>query len=293
MKLESKIDASANFVERHLTGFLESRYVSKVDDYFICYLSSHNGCNQGCRFCHLTTTRQTMFEEATFTQLQNQATEVMRHYLEAVAGGRPRAKCVHVNFMARGEPLLNRVITGGGGAFNDQSIFRTLHAQFGLPTKFNISTIMPVNGPVDLTVAFPMITPTIYYSMYSVTDYFRRKWLPAAMNVDSALTLLAEYQRFSKKILKIHYTFIRGENDDRQSVQRLCDALNDHKLHVEFNLVRYNPASLEQGEETPEDERWRLLQLIASQLNGKVKVIPRVGFDVKASCGMFMPRMEE
>ncbi|HEU0077166.1 MAG TPA: hypothetical protein VFQ76_05915, partial [Longimicrobiaceae bacterium] len=98
--LNSSIDASVNFVETQLTGFLESRYVRKCDDYFICYLSSQSGCNRGCRFCHLTATGQTRAQDATKNDIIDQASAVLRHYK-----GQKPAKYVHYNFMARGEAL--------------------------------------------------------------------------------------------------------------------------------------------------------------------------------------------
>jgi 23S rRNA (adenine2503-C2)-methyltransferase len=78
--LKSELDQSVNFVEQHLEGFLESRYVRRSPDYFVCYLSSHNGCNKGCRFCHLTATKQTDFKHSSHSDFVDQARRVFHHY---------------------------------------------------------------------------------------------------------------------------------------------------------------------------------------------------------------------
>lgn len=69
----------------------------------------------------------------------------------------------------------------------------------------------------------------------------------------------------------------------------MCDTLNDVGLQCDFNIVRYNPFSPEQGQETSEDVLEDLVREIRYLMpDSIVKVIPRVGFDVNASCGMFV-----
>jgi adenine C2-methylase RlmN of 23S rRNA A2503 and tRNA A37 len=135
---------------------------------------------------------------------------------------------------------------------------------------------------------FRFITPTIYYSLYSVSEEFRRQWMPAAMPVHEALAALKAYQDFSKKIVKIHFPFIAGVNDSALDVDAMCEAIETAGLRVEFNLVRYNPASPSQGVESAPEVLEARLDQIRQRLEGKVQAIPRVGFDVKASCGMFI-----
>lgn len=282
--LNSSEDRSVNFVEEQLVGFLESRFVRKCDDYFICYLSSQTGCNRGCAFCHLTATGQTSFADSTHNDFMGQALQVLKHYK---AQGKP-AQYMHYNFMARGEPLANKVLLESSAA-SDGLLMKLaqLARDEDLPAKFNVSTIMPVTFKGSLIDVFPTITPTIYYSLYSMRSKFRDKWMPGAMPVDEALRRLKEYQDFSKKIVKVHHAFIAGENDGAGEVAEMVMAIRHIGLVCEFNLVRYNPASPEQGQESDEDTLKEHLDFIGQLLHG-AKMIQRVGFDVKASCGMFV-----
>jgi 23S rRNA (adenine2503-C2)-methyltransferase len=285
IEMKSQIDPSVNFVEEQLKGFIESRYVRRADDYFACYLSSQSGCNKGCRFCHLTATKQTTFEDVDRDGFLEQAKTVFRHY---IAETRQSARSVHYSFMARGEALANKHLIQDADSI--LLPLGKLASNRGLNPKFNISTIMPRTLNKDLPSIFKIVTPTIYYSLYSVNDSFRERWLPAAMPVDLALRILKDYQSVSKKIVKIHYAFIKGENDSEEDVNNMCDAVEEAGLVAEFNLVRYNPFSPEQGSEADEEVIQRNFGIIQGRFKGKSKIVSRVGLDVKASCGMFVEK---
>lgn len=264
---------------------MESRYVRKIDDYFVCYLSSQSGCNKGCKFCHLTVTNQTTFKDSDYQDYLNQALQVYRYYRKE---NKP-AKFVHYSFMARGEALSNKYLVNSA----DEILLSlaNLAIKDNLTPKFNISTIIPKTLNKSLSDIFKIITPTIYYSLYSMNPDFRAKWMPAAMEVNQALDLLKEYQYMSKKIIKVHYAFIKNENDSLDQVKEICDTLNKKKIACEFNLVRYNTYSEIQGEESDINIINRNLEYIEKNLYGKVKMIPRVGFDCKASCGCFIENL--
>lgn len=274
--LHSKIDASVNFIEQQLTGFIESRYVRRVDDYFIAYLSSQTGCNRGCKMCHLTATKQTQFTNCDLQDFVTQFETILSHYEKDIP-----AKTVHCNLMSRGEALANPTVTETSTELFLR-IGRIAQEQ-NLNVKFNVSTIMPITFKKSLADAFPIITPTIYYSMYSAKESFRNKWLPAAMPVDQALDNLLHYQSISKKIIKFHGAFIAGENDSDIDVRSMMSKIRERKIIGEFNIVRYNPFSIEQGVESED------LDHIAGIINETMpcKIIPRVGIDCMASCGTF------
>ena len=275
--LRSQLDASVNFVEAQLVGFLESRYVRREPRYFVAYLSSQTGCNRGCQMCHLTVTKQTQFKNADQSDFLSQYDTILHHYAQDAP-----APVVHINFMARGEALANPTMTETSTEL--LSALAQKSREWDLLPKFNVSTIMPVTMRKTLVHMFPVITPTIYYSMYSVNPTFRQKWLPAAMNVDQALDLLYEYQYVSKKIIKFHGAFIAGENDDLEDVRAQMAAIQARGLRAEYNIVRYNPYSPAQGtESTRLDE---IHTLISEHM--PCKIVSRVGSDVAASCGTFI-----
>lgn len=287
MRISSQVDNSVNFIEEALTGFLESRYVRKCDEYFICYLSSQSGCNRGCRFCHLTATKQTKFEDALPVDFLSQAAKVLKHYQQSGV----KAKHIHFNWMARGEVMANQHILNNADTilYDLGKLATTFDPDLGV--KFNISTIMPKSLDKPLQNIFKIVHPTMYYSLYSVKPEFKKRWMPQAMDVDQAFEMLKEYQIFTKKKVKIHHCYIENENDSVDDVHGMIDKINQYRLDCEFNLVRYNPYSEIQGKESSMEVIERNLNILKDLMPGsfynKVKMIPRVGPDCYASCGVF------
>lgn len=284
---KSKLDASVNFISREPSvGKIEARFVQRTSDYFIVYLSSQTGCEKACRFCFLTQMGENQYENVTPDDFMTQAKTVLEHYdAEGIA-----APKVHFNFMARGEALDNPIMLE-----NSASILRPLAEEAkrrGLEYKFLISTIMPdTMTNRRLVDVFPDkdLYPEIYYSIYSLNESFRRRWLPRSMSPRIALNNLGEWQGVTGKIPKIHFAFIKGENDSEQDVRNLCETINDYGLKVNFNIVRYNPYSEKQGKESDMETINRNVELMNSILKPELStIVTKVGFDVAASCGMFV-----
>ena len=280
--LKSEIDDSVNFVwDLDEKQALEGRYVRRHKEYVACYISTQTGCSQACRMCHLTFNGQNHPRDAKFEEVLEQARTVMDYYLT-----QPAAKTVHYNFMARGEPLSSRVVL-------EDSQELLLHLgemakECGVVPRFLISTIMPETLPKSLVELFPTVHPEIYYSLYSMRPEFRRKWLPRAMDPNRALAVLAEWQHHTKKIVRIHHALIEGENDDStDEVLRIVNAVDKVGLRVDFTLVTYNPPSEKHGRTSTvyQDYAKTLRDFFPTS---RIKHIQRVGYDVAASCGMFV-----
>lgn len=281
---KSEQDASVNWDRPADVGRLEARYVRRCADYFVVYLSSQTGCAQGCRMCHLTATGQTRLRDATFDEMVEQAKIVLAHYRRV---GEP-ARTVHFNFMARGEPLANRVLLADADRLLGE--LSRLAVALNLRPRHLVSTIYPKElGDRFLEDVFVVHHPEIHYSIYSISERFRRRWLPKALPAEAALDRLASWQRNTHKIVTLHHAYIAGENDAEGDVHAICDAVEERKLVVHVNVVRYNPHDpARHGTEPTEDVIQRNAGIYRSRLpNARVGVIARVGFDVAASCGMF------
>lgn len=284
---KSQLDQSVNFEHRFEDhpGMLEARYVRRVDDYFIVYLSSQTGCKQACRMCWLTATGQTKYRDTTVEEYLKQAEEVFEYYRT-----QKPASLVHFNFMARGEPLANTIFLKHA----DEILMglAKIAERHGLAFKFLISTIFPKSlGDMTYVDIFkdPYLRPEIYYSMYTTNPDMRKRWLPKAHPVGRALLALKQWQDKTGKVPKIHFAFIEGMNDDVDDMYRLGCEVKAHRLKVNLNIVRYNPPTPEHSKEPPEEKIDELVKTLVHYMEpGKWRIVPRVGTDVMASCGTFL-----
>lgn len=281
----SSLDASVNFIAKTVDGgSFEARYVQRDPSYFIAYLSSQSGCNQACRFCHLTQMRETMMQQASIEDYHAQFEKVLAHY---DAQEQPVAR-FNVNLMARGEPLLNPNFTGRFDEFCTP-IARAAEVR-GIDYRVNISSIFPKEAAaVDLVESFSGHPVTIFWSLYSLDTRFRKRWLPKACDPKQTLERLLRWQAATGHEVVIHHALIKGEND------RLCDhlAIRDFiagsGLKARLNLVRYNSHNSRTGDEASDRSYEEALRIIGKALPvAGSRVVPRVGKDVAASCGMFI-----
>lgn len=283
----SALDKSVNFI---YDNDLEARYIRREKEKVLIYLSSQQGCKQACRFCHLTQTGQTKDKDAYRTEIITQADRVLDYYDNQLRNGQGKADQFNFNFMARGEPLANvhmrNIPEYVMDALEDRATDRDGWA------KINISTIMPVESltaNIDKTYGRSKVRHHFYYSLYSLNPEFRKRWLPRAANPGLAMAELKKWQDKSGNTLILHHAFIEGENDSLEDVEKFLNFIRPWDLKVKFNAVRYNPYSEAQGRESSEEVIQRNFAIIEKEMTVPgSRIVPRVGPDVSASCGMFV-----
>lgn len=278
--LRSSLDSSINFSRPDPRGgMVETRFVQRTPERFIVYISSMLGCDKACRFCHLTQTGQTNATCLTEDEMVEQARTVLAEV------GNAGASTVHFNFMARGEPMSNPSV--------NRCLFvrlAELAGTYGLACRIKISSILPGDtwtiDPADLHgEGCPPVD--FYYSLYSTDADWRRRWIPRAMRPFDAMGWLRGFQKATGQRVILHWALIDGENDsveDARSAAALAKLLG---VNADFNLVRYNPANGKSREASVERIQSFLKEMEVG-IHGRVRTIDRVGFDCKASCGMFL-----
>lgn len=288
--LHAHEDESVNFVRPAPGGYLEARYVRRGPEYFIAYVSSQAGCDRACRFCHLTATGQTSMDQSSTDDYVGQIADVLTHHRKQEV----RPTRMNMNFMARGEPLLNPVLHSRNAWSDMSSRVRASAASSGVErVLMNVSTIMPVmpHGTVmpNLQEIMTDVDTTLYYSLYSMDPSFRRRWIPKSMDPRQSLRRLADWQNATGNDVALHWAFIEGENDDLQTIDDIVRAVKDAGLHPRFNAVRFNPPEGSRYREPDESIVERNFGVLAEAFgHPSSRIVPRVGLSVKASCGMFV-----
>lgn len=294
--LYSTLDASANFIVAHKGSLIESRYVRRDPTTISAYLSSHNGCTMGCKFCWLTATGQTKFNHSNITNYNDQLIRILEHAKDKDSEEDKTKIRLNINFMARGEPLANKTVINDYPALS-KSLQDIVRSYGYLCTKINLSTIMPHTVKEELATYFSAadLLPNIYYSMYSTNPAFRNKWIPKAQPYDRALAILKNYQMTTDSPITIHFAVIKGENDNLQDVLEMAKVIKDKDFSLlKFNIIQYNPPSNSKyisADTESIDEIFNILSSVAKDVEITTKrsrIVPRVGEDVKASCGMFI-----
>lgn len=308
------VDGSRNLIFNYGKSVLESRYVRRDPSYVSLYLSSHNGCTMGCRFCWLTQQKLTQFKSSSLDIYQEQVKHLLDKIPEKDNLGLPRNQIkINLNLMARGEPLANPAIIKSYPTFLNKISSEVLGRGYK-EAKINLSTIMPYTvRNRDLIDIFHDQPVSLYYSIYSPNQTFRKKWLPNSLPYEFSLDKIKKYQDSYYQLtgkwipLTMHWAVIEGQNDDIEENMFLRDKIIERDFKdLKFNLVRYNPPEglpPEDSKETSEESLQKIFKIYQESLEqgkeqgkeqgeekikrNQSRIVNRVGHDAFISCGMF------
>ena len=99
---------------------------------------------------------------------------------------------------------------------------------------------------------------------------------------------LSYYYHINSIPVKLHCAFIEGENDSDTELDYVLSYFELLNVPLRFNIVRYNSFEGRVGKESGEEKIEKLKHILEARLGKEnVKLVPRVGQDVFASCGQF------
>lgn len=332
-------DGSVNFVSQSFRkngvlskGVKECRYVRRDDRHVSGYVSSGDGCNEGCEQCWLTQTGQTSTNKSTKQDYVDQLRTIVAHYKQEVDGGAKLAEWLYVNFMARGDALANPTVLFDYNSLYDA--FEEIANEHNLSLRMNVSSIFPKSlranptlwrkgtNELDLLQVFGHPTQDhtgidkslggipgrpvhLFYSLYSMEEGFRRKVMPNALDPRIVLPSLAWFQRMTDQPIALHWAMIKGGNDDKKTLDNLVDAILDSGVWGKFNQVRFNGHPKSGMSEPEEGVRLEFFNRISEAMlqnaraankfpsqTGRSKQVSIVGKEVLASCGTFPAPVE-
>jgi len=245
-KIHSKEDKVVKYILQDKDGLIsEASYIDNNTGKDIICVSSSLSCNLMCNFCHITDF-QHLVKNKPLTAIE------IRHSVQTIYEDLSLAKnnrMLLVSFMGCGEPLLNweNVL--------ESMIAMSRPDYFCSKIRFAIATLIPKScwgnyfSFID-GVLKNNLPVKIHLSLHFTKEEQRKKWMPAALEIQPALNALKYYQLLGGKT-EIHYAMIEGVNDTIEDAEQLGLWLEkDVKSRVgvwqtddtlSLKLMEYNP----------------------------------------------------
>ena len=263
---------------------------NKVDKNVVC-APTHHFCNMGCKMCHLT--NKGLNKKMAPISYEN----FMNALLDCLSYFNNNKKKLVISFMGVGEPLLNLELIKDIYLNEDKIKEKYGYEEVG----YAISTMMP-NRNVDKLIQLVNlhnIPLKLHFSLHTPDDKKRYDLIPnTKVSIDEAMQLLDNYRQVitnNKKLMKkyaklhttldpveIHYTLIKGVNDDEYLLDKLIEIEKIYKICIKF--IRFNP--INELERSQEEEKW--INKISQEIPElRVKSYSPPGREVGSSCGEF------
>lgn len=266
-RIPSKLDKTVKYVTLLDDGLItEASYINKDDGKDIICLSTHTGCNLGCKFCHTTDCKNVVIVRPL------DAGEIFRIAREiARSEVLDPARTLLVSFMGCGEPMLNPELPFA---------LSMIH-QLGPKVRFALATLLPIGTSLD-ELDVQGFDVKVHLSLHFTEDHVRREWMPFASQIVPSIRQLYEYQQRGNRA-EIHYALIDGINDSEEDAKRLVELLQGKNISVK--LIKYNRRLSLEHQPSSSDVLKRFREILGDFPH---EYYEPPGIDVGSSCGAFL-----
>lgn len=266
---------------------------NKEDKDVVC-TPTHHFCNLGCKMCHLTNKglNKSMipinYDDFIYSLINTLSINGTR---------RTNKDNLLISFMGVGEPLLNLKLIYD--VYKNEDFIKEVLGYKNI--GYALATMMPNDNIIKLgnmvnELGIPL---KVHFSLHNPIDGKRNDLIPSTnVKVEDALLYLVNYRQLLQnnrelmcKYVKlhsnndpteIHYTLIKGVNDGKDELERMCQLLNKYNITIKF--IRFNP--INELEISENEVLW--VREISNRLsNVRIKTYSPPGREVGSSCGEF------
>ena len=273
---------------------IEMTLLANKEQMDVVCVPTHHFCNLGCKMCHLTNKG---LNKSMIPIKSDDFIKCLIQTLTKQGVRRTSKKKLLISFMGVGEPLLNLKLIEEVYKMENLIKDKLGYEKIG----YALATMMPNNNILKLTelVNRLNIPLKVHFSMHTPIDNERFDLIPSTkVTVEEALAYLIHYRntlQSNDKIMseyiklhrtndpvEIHYTLIKGVNDNQKELKKVCELLSKYRIPIKF--IRFNPINdlkISENEQIWIDE-------ISKTVSGlRIKTYSPPGREIGSSCGEF------
>ena len=273
---------------------IEMTLLANKEQMDVVCVPTHHFCNLGCKMCHLTNKG---LNKSMIPIKSDDFIKCLIQTLTKQGVRRTSKKKLLISFMGVGEPLLNLKLIEE--VYKMENLIKD---KLGYETiGYALATMMPNNNILKLTelVNRLNIPLKVHFSMHTPIDNERFDLIPSTkVTVEEALTYLIHYRntlQSNDKIMseyiklhrtndpvEIHYTLIKGVNDNQKELKKVCELLSKYRIPIKF--IRFNPLN---DLKISENEQVWIDEISKKVSDLRIKTYSPPGREIGSSCGEF------
>ena len=275
-RIKSKIDKTEKFILELPDGLLtEFSYINKDDGKIIICASTQTGCNMGCTFCHLTGEKLQKIRGLTRYELEEAVLLIEKDMTKEINTSN---KTLLISYMGVGEPLNNTTEVLYASDFIESKYFHCYKN-----VRFAVSTMIPKDKLADLFFLVREMTDRnlelkLHYSLHSL-GINRRILMPNALEFHKVINNLEYIKEYFGVTLEIHWTLIKGMNDNLNALTMLA------AFCIPVKFLKLAEKKEFEGESYSFEEYEKTIKPIFDRSDRVCEYYDPPGADVGASCG--------
>jgi 23S rRNA (adenine2503-C2)-methyltransferase len=281
-KIKSQLGNVTKYVFKMRDGLItEFSYIDKDDGKDIICVPTQTLCAQGCKFCHVTGhIGKLKFRNIGSVEIV-QGIKLILADLGYKITKKEKGECLLISYMGCGEPLDNV-----DNVKDSMRLIRDSWYNHFKTVRFAIATMIPKNRWdkfFDLCgfVKENKYQVKIHLSLHYTEDQLRWKWMPNALDIDSAILSIKWAMDHCGIKGEIHYALMTMINDDYVDFLTLCT----YEIPVKF--LFYNEKDTVDAHAST-IARYEIAKKVFDGRGLECEYYVPPGLDIGASCGQFL-----